>query len=568
LAAELAAGRESIQSLLIEAEEVFPVISGHPDWPAIWNALAEQLTHTREHVLGSPFEVISEVTSDEELLAALLRWAFSLTVAELDRHAHVGVLRLASAGDEARVIFDIVIRDLSAGSGDEPLQAVLLLSWAADDSFATSFASTVARMIDHPDYVVSVLAERLSRRRDVPVRRNRLALPGFYHIRLEGDDGSVFEPPGSCDPASGAMRVEDPMGWTFALRSMIRPLARGGITIGQIRRRCAMFISTWGGLSAFGHAASERLQTQLRRLDMRLPYARPHMVAAIRAVRVVAGELRRAGILNPSDEGPLLHLFGCPPVGLQVPVPEERPAFIFRPSVIQEGGWREEEAAWIAGTDDDLLRPNLGSDILIAEVTRYIRRNIRRQFVLERLRIPSFWPIEGADLDGWMHSLPRAAWFDDMIALSEEPSPIIVRRLELRDGPGIPSRFLVLCPRWVHQLGWRRHADNWLVYVDGKGSPVTRAFWWRDGGPTDVQEDVFWGEGVAVILTSEGRRQIEALVGELPHAVAVRRLVQPEGDEECRERLVRSPDASAPGGAGRPSNSGAAISEAGRSPIL
>jgi hypothetical protein len=75
--------------------------------------------------------------------------------------------------------------------------------------------------------------------------------------------------------------------------------------------------------------------------------------------------------------------------------------------------------------------------------------------------------------------------------------------------------------------------DEWMI--------VAKVFWWRDGGPGDVQENVFWGEGVVVVLTPERQKQVEALLGELPNVAVARRRVQPQHDQERRqERIVRS----------------------------
>jgi hypothetical protein len=543
LVTELAAGREFLQDLLLAVEDFMPIISAQPDWAAMWGAVSEQIAQTREYSIGSLFALDREVASDEELLSALFQWAYSLNLSEVERHCRVAALDLAAMSNEGRAVFERLIRKLLDGAGDQPVEALLLLSWASQFAAGT-FASTVAGLVNHSDYAVGVLAGRLARRWGISAATSRSELPAFYRITLVGDDGTEFERPASMDPASGAMRVEDAMGWTFALGSMIRPLARGDITVGQIRHRCAMLISGWGGLPAFGHGESNHLRAELGRLQMRLNYARPHMVAAVRAVRYVAGELRNAGLLGKSDETPLLQLLGCPPVGVPVPVPEERPAFVARPSAPRVGS-REEEADWLQAADEDLRRPSLNCDFLLAGFTRYVRRDIRRQFVVERLEIPSAAPIEGANLDDWMYSLPSAVWLDEVVArLSDEPSPVLVRRLELRSGPNIPSHFLVLCPLWLRRLRWHAHSNNWLVYADSNGSVVARVAWWRDGGPGDVQDDVFWGEGVVVVVTPQGRKQLEAVAGKLPHAAVARRLVgdQPQDqDEKRQERLVRSP---------------------------
>ena len=123
-----------------------------------------------------------------------------------------------------------------------------------------------------------------------------------------------------------------------------------------------------------------------------------------------------------------------------------------------------------------------------------------------------------------------------MVPRSEEPSPVLVRSLALHSGVEIPSHFLVLCPHWLTRLRWRPHPDNWLVYIDAAGRMIARITWWRDGGPLDVQEDAFWGEEIVILVTPDGRKQLESQFGTLTYAAAARCVVPPEvrGTENSR----------------------------------
>jgi hypothetical protein len=445
----------------------------------------------------------------------------------------VGALRLLSAGEQGRVVFLKLVKALLSGSGDEPLHGVLLLSRAPAQLVVAEFATTVASCVDHPDYAVSVIVERLAQRWDVTAPMARRELPGFYQLALPEDD-SDFEPP-TVDPDSGAMRVEDPMGWTTDLGFMIQPLARDRVTVALIRRRCAMFISKWGGLEEFGHTATERLRARLGQLRMRLPYARPHMVAAVRAIRYVAGEMRRSGLLRQNEHARFLHIFGCPPDNLPVLVPIPRPDFERRPTITRS---HRDETAWVDGIEHD--DPTSENQLLFAEFTRFRRQYIWRQFTLERLTVPSSEPIKGLNAAEWIHSVPRAKWIEQVAPSSQERSRVLIRNLHLHSGVEVPSGVLVICPIWLRQLRWAPHPENWLIYQNSSGRTAARISWWRDGGPVDLQDESYWGEGVAIVLTPEGRRELEAEVGTLFRSAIARRAVsQRAGGEEPLERIKR-----------------------------
>lgn len=374
----LAAGRESISSVLYEIEDILPVITESPNWPAMWDWLAEQIATTREHALGRPFDMSSAAAiSDEELIAALFEWAMRTPLSELHRHTRVGALRLNSV-PRGPAAFAHLVRLLLAGHHDEPAEALQLLLLDSKDSLSQEFGDGIAALVDHPDHAVAEPASILAKRWRREARMTPDQVPPFYEFILQERDND-FEPPQLADPASGAMRIENPLGWTFAFPELISMLVRPGVSAEHIRHRCRMFIEEWGGLAMYGQSATDWLQAELRRLEMRMRFARPHIGVAARALRYVAGELRRAGMIDARETPFLLYMMGFPAPRLPVISPVPRPGFVPRPRV-DHSSWQDTEEKWLRGVDDD-VRPLLaGSDTLIAEVSRFQMRNIRRVY--------------------------------------------------------------------------------------------------------------------------------------------------------------------------------------------
>jgi hypothetical protein len=506
LAGELSKGRESASSVLLDFEEVFKTVAESPAWPAMWDCLAEQLATTREYALGKAFVVERSPATDDELIAELFAWALSLSLIELPRHVRVAALQLVEY-EYGREVFAAIVRRLLAGSEDEPVEGVLLLMADPSDCCSGKLAEEVTKLIDHPDYAVAVAATKLLVRWNKQVSAAHVPLPSFYALDI-GPEAKEFERPKLEDPESGAMLVEDPVGWTFAFRDVITALARKGVSIGHIRHRCAMLIDSWGGLPVFGKFASDAVKRRVGRLEMRLTYSKPHMVVAARSVRYVANDMRRAGLLGQRDEPFFLYMF----VRLPILAPMGRPHFIRRPPVDPKK-WLDEEKTWLPQVDDDVRPLVTEKDMVLAEVARFKRRSLRMLFSVERLRVP-FLSIDFDDeLLVWMQQLPRAAWMEQIVPRDDELAPTIIRSFKESYASSVPRDMLVICPNWLSHLSWRRHPKNWLLYLDAAGQVVANIVWWRDGGPVDVQEDVYWGEGVLVLLTPTGQAQLELALG-------------------------------------------------------
>lgn len=529
---ELTGTTGDVLSTLIYAKEIFPTICAEPDWKAIWDQLAEQLVITRENSLAQINLPIQFPSSDEALIASLFRWALSLSAIELTHVTRDGALRLAKYV-QCKTSSQILINTLLDGGVDEQIEALQLLLRNTQAS-VVDWSDRVPALVNHTDYVVSVFACCLLDRWGQSWVMAKQDLPLSYQLELISKNGGKNSSP-LIDSRSKAMLVEDPLGWTAGLDFQVNSLARASnVKELTIRHRCAALIKSWGGLEAFGQVATTCLESALSQVDMRITYARPHIQVALRALRHVAGELRLARSLDLSATSFLLYGFGYQ---VDIPLikgPIIRPHFLPRPLISKDAFLRSGQEQWLAEIELDLSELIDGDDLIIAEISKFHAIRIRRKFEVIRTRAPFYSDDSTEACAGY--SLPKAYWLGGVWTDEEEPSPTIVRKLEISYVRGFPGEVLVICPYGLQILQWRHDPDNWMNYIDETGECVAKLIWWRDGAPLDVSQDQIWGEGVVLIITSKGRTTLEDIVGPLEIWTHACRVVGGESGEESVKR--------------------------------
>ncbi|WPO48682.1 ATP-binding protein [Pseudomonas sp. S1Bt23] len=520
----LVAGEDGSMLLLAEIDSILPVICSAPDWPAIWSLLAEQMASTREHQLATPFEMSQEQLNDEELLAELLYFALRLPVAEVQRHAQNCMLQLANQSAAGQVAFELTMLRLLGGGFDEPLQALQILL-LLDHDLATSLGCVVADLTKHRDVAVAEAAGLLTRRWGCSVSADVQPLPLFYRLELPGmleEDNKLL------DKITGAMRVEDTLGWTRMFRPIAQVLAEAaGSNEMNIRQRAAIFIQEWGGVDAFGLKALKRLESQLRALSMQITYIKPHVWIGVIALRHVAGELHRAGLISRRDMPLILERLNAPLPPLPIVAPQVRPLGVRRPLTLRSAPWGEAEKLWVDQVGDDVVPwADRADERVVAEVSRFKIFEARRtEYRLFRICAPLL-QVGGDTFSDWYQEFSSAVWLGQFVPLDGELAPTLVRRVVSSFSMDMPAYPIILCPNWLRRLQWRSHGENPSVYVDYESVVVARLIWWRDAGPADIDNDSLWGEGIYVILTSAGLRQFRAIRGNFSIHGFARREVQ------------------------------------------
>ena len=275
---------------------------------------------------------------------------------------------------------------------------------------------------------------------------------------------------------------------------------------------------------------------------MKIPFVRPHMAAAARALRYVAGELRRAELVATQEVPFLLYMMGLPAPRLPVQSPTKRPRFILRPA-LDRSSWQERDERWLQGVEEVVRPLAAGAETIIAEVSTFYIHDVRRVYTQEKMRAPFLEVGDRQDLFAWFELIPSAILAGGIQAMTDEPATTIVRRFSNGQMPEVPQYQLIICPHWLWRLGWHPHQDNWLLILDRGGEVVARIVWWRDGDPVDVSDDAIWGEGIYVSVTPAGRAQIEAITGSLPiHVNARRGIASGEVDGASESRHASSRD--------------------------
>lgn len=370
-------------------------------------------------------------------------------------------------------------------------------------------------------------AALLANRWGIPASVDTQALPLFYKLELDGSldvDGALT------DERAGAMRVESELGWTYMLRHTAQALAKAA-DVDELtsRRRAAIFIQEWGGLEAFGPQAVTRLEGQLRAVDMKLKYLKPHAFIGVIALRHVAGELHRAGMLHPPDMPVLLERLNAPTPPQPLSLPQVRPIGVHRPLVARNAHRTEGEQKWTESVRDDVATwLDQRDEHVVAEVSRFkIYKPRQAELLLHRIRAPEA-SIDGVKVADVYQQLPAAVWIGRVVPLDSEPASTLIRRLvcSIDFGPDSATYPIVLCPNWLRLLQWRAHEDAPGVYIDVSGGAVARVVWWRDAGPVDIDDESIWGEGCYVTLNKAGLAQFTATCGNAVINVFATREVQ------------------------------------------
>lgn len=528
LVASLAVGRESTQSLLSASDDILLVLTATPDWPAIWDCLAEQLSTTRECALGSPYSVEgADEVSDDEAIASLLSKAIGFSVNEVTRHVHMVARRLRAIG--AWDVYASFLRSLVASGEDGPVEAMRLLLLDPSPEAAAHFTDDIRELCQHPDFAVAWPACALAASWGLATPAMGAELAPFYSLAIA--DANEFTPPKLVAALGGPMRVEEALGWTYAFEPQITLLSQAsGVSVGHIRERCHMLIRKWGGLERFGEKATKSLMAELRSLDMKMPYRHPHIVVAARALRHVTGELFHAGRIPEDAEVPLLHFLGHGDDLAWMQPPVVRPSFIRRPS-LERARWNAPEDEWLAGVEEDTIPGHTGEEFLLGETARFHVMRHRLRFEMMRMRAHRL-PVEQVDeAFDVIKSLGRVLWIDEPLPQYREPAATMLARLTAGWNPRVPEARLIICPYWADLLEWRLNIDKAWTYVDKYGAVMARSMWWRDGGPVDVEDDVIWGEGSLVLLSPRGRSRLESMAGRADiRTYAHRKCQDPDGE--------------------------------------
>jgi hypothetical protein len=519
-AAALVSGQEQVNSLLWDVDDVWPVLTASPDWAAMWAAVEEQLPHTRDYRLGQSLPDVPPL-SDAALQASLIEHLLMPPVAELRWHAGRAALALSTIDPDA---FRAMLLSVLDHNNDAILASLQMLRSATQFTPDAALQARVEALVNHVDFGIRVFAERLAMLWGHAVSPTAMALPAFYDLALP-----PIGAPARVDVLRrqpyGPPAVSDPAAWSAPFADLVETLSEvAGVSEDHVRRRVEQLINAWGGVEAFGQPGIRTLEQALSKLGMQITYFFPHVMAGLRALRHIAGELAAAGRIPAESVDELLHKFQLAPEWTRTAV-DARPAFVARPTM-PEG--RTDESEWLAHVDDD-VRDRAGDDLVLAEITRF-----------QGLYSSSHYEWSRFLLFGVQ--LPATG---DPLAMAERIPPGAPVRRVTRQGLGaIPRWELTLNQVLVERLGWRSVDER--TWHDASEELVATAYCWRDGGP-DGELHGRWlaGEGAAIVLTRTGHAQLAALRGPTRTDVVARR--HKHDGERREERLAHASRGPVPG---------------------
>lgn len=484
--AALVSGREQVNSLLWNADDIWPVLTASPDWAAMWEVVEEQLPHTRDYRLGQALPDAPPLT-DAELAGNLIQRLLTQPVAELRWHAGRAALAFSTIDP---VAFRTLILAMLDHDEDAILAGLQLLQSATRFASDATLQTRVVALVDHDDFGIRIFAERLAMQWGLLVSRKLTTLPPFYNLALPSI-GRITRTDVLRHQPYGPPVVSDPAAWSAPFTGLIESLAEvADVSEDHVRRRVQQLIDEWGGVKAYGQPGIRRLEQTLSNLGLQITYFYPHVMAGLRALRHVAGELAAAGRIPMARIDGLLREFHLAPEWTRITV-DARPAVVARPALPEE---RADENEWLAQVEDD-ARDRAGNDLVLAEITYFQGRDYASHYEWSRLRLFGV-------------QLPSAG---DPLAMADHiPHGAPVRRVTHLGLGAIPRWELILNRQWAGQLGWRSVDER--TWHDSDGVLMATAYCWRDGGP-DGELHGRWiaGEGATIVLTYSACAQLTIL---------------------------------------------------------
>jgi hypothetical protein len=513
-AAALVSGQEQVNSLLWNVDEVWPVLTASPDWAAMWAAVEDQLPYTRDYRLGQPLPDASPLT-DTALAASLIKRLLSQPVAELRWHAGRAALALSTIDPDA--FRALLLELLDDEDDDDALVGLQMLRSATPSAANVALQARVVALVHHVDFGIRVFAERLAIQWGQAVSPAPIALPAFY--------GFALPPVGTPARAEvlrrqpyGPPAMSDPAAWSAPFTDLIEAMAAAaGVSEDHVRRRVQQLIDEWGGVEAYGQPGIRRLEQTLSELGLQMAYFYPHVMAGLRALRHIAGELAAAGRIPPERVDELLRKLHLAPEWTRTSV-DARPAFVARPTLPEA---LTDENQWLAHVEND-VRDHAGDGLVMGEITRFQGLYSSSRYEWSRLRLFGV-------------QLPATG---DPLAMADciPPGAPVWRVSQLGLGV-IPRWELTLNPQLAERMGW--HSVDERTWHDARGELMATAYCWRDGGP-DGELHGRWlaGEGAAIVLSRAGRLQLEARCGPVRTDVVARRHKQ--AGERREERTAHA----------------------------
>ena len=484
LAQDLSRGREWSGSLIPDIATILEVVSVKPDWPAIWDRLAEHLKVLRDFSVGTELGPEDEsCKTSEDLIAKILGVGIELLTADLSRQVRFTARELIDADGGAAIVIALIERLWRKG-GNFALEGIRIAWETRSSPNMMSYArSSVALWAKSSDLAVVRCAMEFASVLGVEVAPGARALPGFYELEFRDlVEATKFGPPAGFSSTTRGLWTEDPFSWTWPLERSLKVLARAsGFGVPILRRRVAEVMRQDGGRELFGPEPIEAHYAHLTRLEMRLTYHRLPIIAAFRAAREAATELVRAERFDFGELTLFLDETAAPNPALSSIPPEVRPSTIIRPH-LASSSWMKETEAWVNDEGELPPWPTVPGHRVLAAAGSFDITSMRRELVEEHLFLCGGGEGPYDSLVNALAALPRAVVLAHPVPLYDDISRTGVAGIAPDLAGSIPNYAMTLCPYLAREIDLHPHPKDPFSYLDEKGTVAVRSIWWRDGG--------------------------------------------------------------------------------------
>jgi hypothetical protein len=534
---DMADARYGVASRLWRIEDIFPLLFVQVPWPAIWDSLSAHIEGTRDYKIGKEVAQVATADSEADLIAALYCWGLTLGLPILNVEASRGAIQLLNDSQEA--LFISIINRLLEMDGEAQMMALELLTKAVGQAdLAKHFQNRLPELCCHADGGIVAAASFLAQRWETQVLLPEAQLSPIYTFELPDHSSDAGNP--ASDAHTRGLVVDDVFGWTDHWTDLVDDMARySGLAATNIRWRVGQLIQSWGGVASFGHLGSKKLEGQLSRLSMGMAYRRPQSEMALRALRYVVEELRKAGRMRRKDWQILLHKLRVYPDQAILLPPIAKPPSVLLPTAPRMV-WGKDHQVWVEDVGDDLYKMgDFGDGAILAYWHQKLVRETRVTAISERWTCVQQALAKENSVEYCLDRLPRVIRLGGPVPLYEDCGAPFVATFNPYSMQGDPKCLLIFCPLAATQLGWTKDNIDAHSYQSSDGVLMAQTIWWRDGLPQPLDGDERSAEGQFVFLTRDGLRVFEGAFGPIVLASsASRRIIAERHDGDCVERFA------------------------------
>ncbi|TDX61127.1 AAA ATPase-like protein [Methylosinus sp. sav-2] len=513
---ELSSGQTYGSSLFLNLDDVLESVSVDHPYVEWWAETETHLRQYREFRLAPPVEADASVQNHGDIIAWLIAEAYSLHCPDVLDHARAAMLTIAPLPGGASVLQTVfkLLHDQPDGSREAIALAYRLRREA---TLKDALLIEARRGVEHADFVVSNLAQRALKHFQVahpaaPPGK----LPTFYDLAPSGTpEAEKFDLPPGVMSGARPMWSDDPWTQTTMLRFAFRVLAdHTEVPMETLRRRCAEFLRRLGGREKFGPEAETWVQGKLRRLHLMLTWRKLQPMAAQRAFGMVLKELADADAVDPRVFELLWDEIGGPSLRDFDLRFQARPDWAHRPATTSREYGGLDADAWLAAAEEDLYASVVTEGFVLAERRYYKLRVWRENAESTRLTLPNVFDIEDTSID--LDDVPRLHTLDNLQPLYDSQESKLICRIFQPYFGDLRETAITICPYLASKLGWIRSKAKPFELHDASGAIVATTMRWIDGtDQVDTYESEIFEEGQAIVLSIDGRAQVEAFVGPL-----------------------------------------------------